>query len=83
MNGRRLPASPDRLDAEMRSMRFMHDNLVKTVTDELRAVRNLVEEVLLVVKQSSVSVVVLCTCVNVDGKVKLLSYPHFLCVLFS
>ena len=58
---RRLPASPDRLDAEMRSLRFMQDNLVKTVTDELRAVRNVVEEVQLVVKQSSVSVAMLST----------------------
>jgi len=56
MSGRRLPASPDRLDAEMRSLRFMHDSLVKTVTDEFRTVRNLVDEVLLVVKQSAVSV---------------------------
>ena len=60
MSGRRFPASPDRLDAEMRSLRFMQDNLVKTVTDELRAVRNVMEEVQLVVKQSSVSVDVLC-----------------------
>jgi len=58
---RRLPASPDRLDAEMRSLRFMQDNLVKTVTDELRAVRNVIEEVQLVVKQSSVSVTMLST----------------------
>jgi len=41
VSGRRLPASPDRLDAEMRSLRFMHENLVKTVTDELRAVRSI------------------------------------------
>jgi len=45
----------------MRSMRFMNDNLVKTVTDELRAVRNAVEEVQLVVKQSAVSFAVLST----------------------
>ena len=61
MSLRRLPASPDRLDAEMRSLRFMQDNLVKTVTDELRAVRNVIEEVQLVVKQSSVSVTMLST----------------------
>ena len=53
--GRRLPASPDRLDAEMRSLRFMQDSLVKTITDELKALHNVVEEVQLVVKQSSVS----------------------------
>jgi len=54
-SARRLPASPDRLDAEMRSLRFMQDSLVKTVTDELKTLRNVVEEALLVVKQSSVS----------------------------
>jgi len=62
---RRLPASPDRLDAEMRSLRFMQDNLVKTVTDELRAVRNVVEEVQLVVKQSSVSVTMFSTQIRI------------------
>ena len=55
MSGRRLPASPDRLDAEMRSLRFMQDSLVKTITDELKTLRNVVEEVQLVVKQSAVS----------------------------
>ena len=60
VSGRRLPASPDRLDAEMRSLRFMQDSLVKTITDELKALRNVVEEVQLVVKQSSVSDVLLC-----------------------
>jgi len=39
----------------MRSLRFMQDNLVKTITDELKALRNVVEEVQLVVKQSTVS----------------------------
>ena len=65
MSLRRLPASPDRLDAEMRSLRFMQDNLVKTVTDELRAVRNVVEEVQLVVKQSSVSVTMFSTQIRI------------------
>jgi len=55
VSGRRLPASPDRLDAEMRSLRFMQDSLVKTITDELKTLRNVVEEVQLVVKQSAVS----------------------------
>lgn len=56
---RRLPASPDRLDAEMRSLRFLLDNLVKTVTDELRTVRDVVKEVQLDVKRSDVSVALL------------------------
>jgi len=63
----------------MRSLRFMHDNLVKTVTDELKAVRNVVEEVQLVVKQSSVSVAFVSYSKNVDCKLKLVCHAplHF------
>ena len=53
---RRLPASPDRLDAEMRSLRFLLDSFVKTVTDELRTVHDAIKEVQLDVKRSDVSV---------------------------
>lgn len=56
MSRQRLPASPDRLDAEVRSLRFMHDKLATTVTDELKTIRKAVDENQLIAKQSSVSV---------------------------
>jgi len=56
MSTQRMPASPDRLDAEMRSLRFSYDNHHKTVNDELRAVRKIVEEVQIAMKQLSVCI---------------------------